>query len=164
MKMKFNIQAILMLLVLTTVFCTSCSDDDEKTSPSGATSQEAIAKFKSYFYKDGHVNASQLEDFSETEWAVATENNARACEVFIDITGLEAPLTGAFDYTYASSDGKCRIRLSGNAESDARAVYATFYIQIPECPEISKIHVADPSYFEGTNGEDMAMPGVPVIL
>lgn len=162
-KMKFNLPALLMLLAL--VCCASCSDDDEKTSPTGVSGPEAIATFKSYFYKDGHVNASRLEDFSATEWAVATDNNARACEVFIDITGLEAPLTGAFDYTYASPDGKCRIRLAGSAESDADAVYATFYIQIPECPEITKIHVADPSYFEGTNaGGDMATPGVPVIL
>ncbi len=166
MKTKTNIRPILFFLALAMAFCTSCSDDDGKTTPAGVTSQQAIAKFKSYFYKDGEANASRLPYFDDTEWAVATENNARATEIFTDITGIEAPLTAKYEYTYASADGKCRIRLAGGAEPNAGAVYATFYIQIPECPEFDKLYITTLDYFKGTNdgvNEGTTVNGYPVI-
>lgn len=157
-------KSILFFFVTLLLVGSACSSDDEKTPASSVGSQEAIAKFKTYFYKDGKVNATQLDGFEATEWAVSTDNNARALEVFTDITGQEAPLTSSFDYTYAASDNQCRIRIAGTAQPGSDAVYATFYIQIPACPECDKIHVATPDYFKDINGGDTSQPGVPVIL
>lgn len=166
MKTTISIRSMVFFLALTLIFSTSCSDDDEKTTPAGVTSEQAIAKFKSYFYKNGEANASQLPDFDAAEWAVATDNNARPTEIFADITGVEAPLTEKYEYSYASADGQCRIRLVGNAQPDANAVYATFYIQIPQCPEFDKLYIATRDYFKGTNdgtSDGTTVTGYPVI-
>lgn len=157
-------KSILFFFATLLLLFSGCSSDDEKNPAPAVGSQQAIAKFKTYFYKDGEVNATQLADFEATEWAVATDNGARVLEVFTDITGQEAPLTASFDYTYAASDNQCRIRIVGTAEPGQDAVYATFYIQIPACPECDKIHVATLDYFKDENGEDALQPGVPVIL
>ncbi len=157
-------KSILFFFVTLLLLSSGCSSEDEKTPVTSVGSQEAIAKFKTYFYKDGKVNATQLDGFGTTEWAVVADNGARALEVFTDITGQEAPLTSSFDYTYAASDNQCRIRIAGTAEPGSDAVYATFYIQIPACPECDKIHVATLDYFNDINGGSTVQPGVPVIL
>lgn len=150
--MKSMMYALVMALFL----FASCSKDED-VSESGKVNAEQVAKrFKSIFYKDGEVNAQKMEGFTITEWAVCAEESGRACEIFESITGEGAPLTEQYDYTYISPEGSCSIRLVGNARADKDAVYAVFYVQIPSCPELSKIYVATREYF---NNEE----GVPVI-
>ena len=79
--MKSMMYALMMALVLFSSCEDSCDDCNEPTRA------DVIAKFKSYFYRDGDVYANKLEMCRNTEWAVAAENSGRACEVFKDITG-----------------------------------------------------------------------------
>lgn len=125
-------------------------------------SKLTIARFKSYFYKeDGQVRANKLPSFSEKEWAVAAEDSNRPCEVFSDITGMEAPSDGKYDFTYRTEDGKCILRLVGTDQPKEDAAYAVLYVEIDECPEIGKIHIYTTEYFKDNNTN---MSGVPVIL
>ena len=158
-------KSIMCVFMMALVLFSSCNHEEEVIGNEQTTSGQAIARFKSYFYKDGTVNASKLERHSETEWAVATDNGGRACEVFMDITGVETSLKGKYEYNYVSSDGKCSIRLTGNVRADEDAVYAVFYVQIPECPEFGKIYVTTREYFKEKNGEGVnSFDGVPVIF
>lgn len=139
----------------------SCSHEEE-TMPTGATSEQVVARFKSYFYKeDGQVRANKLPSFSEKEWAVGAEDSARPCEVFSEITGVDAPLAGKYDFTYRTSDGKCTLRLVGTDYPKEDAVYAVLYVEIEDCPEISKINICITDYL---NNDNLSMSGVPVIL
>lgn len=151
-------KSILIAFATLLVVLASCSSDDEKTPAQEVMSQQVVARFKSYFYQDGAVCAVKLDGYADTEWAVAIEDGKSACEIFTSITGMAAPLSTLYEYAYTSSDGECRIRLAGRAQPDAEALYATFYIQIPGCPEISKIHLGSADYFKGTNSGGEGYP------
>lgn len=140
--MKSMMYALMMALVLFSSCEDSCDDCNEPTRA------DVTAKFKSYFYRDGDVYANKLEMCSNTEWAVAAENSGRACEVFKDITGKDAPLTENYGYDFRSSDGACRIVLEGS-KADKDGMYAVFRVSIPECPEITKIYVMTKEVFLG---------------
>lgn len=153
-------KSIVYVFVLAAVLA-SCSHEEE-TMPTGATSEQVVARFKSYFYKeDGQVRANKLPGFLEKEWAVGAEDSARPCEVFSEITGVDAPLTGNYEYTYCSADGKCTLRLVGTDHPKEDAVYAVLYVEIADCPEISKINICITEYLKNDN---LSMSGVPVIL
>lgn len=154
-------KAIMYVFVMTAaLYLSSCSHEEETLLP-GVTSEQAVARFKSYFYKEGKINANKLENFSAKEWAVATDNSGRACEVFTDITGVEAPLTGNYEYSYSSADGKCIIRIVGTISPNKDAIYATLYIDMEDCPDFSKIYIVTKDYFNDSNE---GSGGVPVIL
>jgi len=130
------------------LFLSSCSDDkDPEPYNSG---EEAVANFQYYFYENDEVNALKLDNFLETEWGIPIENAGKACEAFSKITGIETSLTDTYSYSYKSTDGKCTLRIEGKKIPED-AVYAIMYIDIPECPEFSKIIMATPDYFESTN-------------
>lgn len=153
-------KSIVYVFVLVAVLA-SCSHEEE-TMPTGATSEQVVARFKSYFYKeDGQVRANKLPGFLEKEWAVGAEDSTRPCEVFSEITGVDAPLTGNYEYTYCSADGKCTLRLVGTDHPKEDAVYAVLYVEIADCPEISKINICITEYLKNDN---LSMSGVPVIL
>lgn len=125
-------------------------------------SKEVVAKFKSYFFKEnGQVRANKLPSFLEKEWAVGAEDGIRACEVFSDITGVDAPLTENYEYTYSAADGKCTLRLVGTDLPKEDGLYAILYVEIEDCPEISIINICITEYLKNDN---MSMSGVPVIL
>lgn len=143
----------------------SCSNDSDPLSPA-RTSEQVIARFKSYLYLvDGQVNAQQLPAFESTEWAVATDSPQRPLEVFSDITGLPTPLKDPYEYSYVSSDKKCSIQIIGMSTPNAEGIYATMYIQIEECEEITQLHICTPQYFNTFEGDGMQNPenpGIPV--
>jgi len=154
MKTDFkNAVSLLMSLAWTVMilFFSSCSnDDDPEPYHSG---EEAITNFRYYFYEKGKVNALRLDNFLETEWGVPLDNAGLACEVFNKITGVEALLTDKYSYSYKSEDGKCSLRIEGR-KSPEDAVYAILYIDIPDCPEFSKIIMGTPEYFKSANYDD----------
>ena len=156
--MKFMMYVFMMV----TVLCSSCSKEEDSAGDGKPTPEQVIARFKSYFYRNGEVNATKATG-SIGEWVVVATESARAREVFEDITGKEAPLTEKYSYQYESPDGSCKIQLVGSDHADEKAVYATFIVQIPDCPEIRKILIVTPDYFKGTN-DDTQIEGVPVIL
>lgn len=59
-------------------------------------------------------------------------------------------LTDTYNYSYKSTDGKCEIRLEGKRIPE-NAIYGTLYINIPECPEITKLILAHPDFFKNVN-------------
>lgn len=131
-------------------------------SNNGNNSTQVIARFKSYFYeRNGQVRANKLPGFSVKEWAVAAEKSNRPCEVFSDITGIEAPFSEKYDFTYRTEDGKCTLRLVGTGHPKEDAVFAILYAEIEGCPEIGKIYIVTTEYFMNDN---ISMSGVPVIL
>lgn len=152
---------VYVLVLVSAVMLVSCSHEEEIV-PTGVSSEQVVARFKSYFYEEnGQVRANKLPSFLEKEWAVATEKNYRPCEVFSDITGVEAPLAGKYDFTYRTSDGKCTLRLVGTDHPKEDAVYAILYVEIEDCPDIGKIYIVATEYFMNDN---VSMSGVPVIL
>lgn len=152
---------VYVLVLVSAVMLASCSHEEEIV-PTGISSEQVVARFKSYFYEEnGQVRANKLPSFSVKEWAVATEKNYRPCEVFSDITGVEAPLAGKYDFTYRTSDGKCTLRLVGTDYPKEDAVYAVLYVEIEDCPDIGKIYIVATEYFMNDN---VSMSGVPVIL
>lgn len=152
---------VYVLVLVSAVMLVSCSHEEEIV-PTGMSSEQVVARFKSYFYKeDGQVRANKLPSFLEKEWAVGAEDSARPCEVFSEITGVDAPLTGNYEYTYCSADGKCTLRLVGTDHPKEDAVYAVLYVEIEDCPEISKINICITDYLKNDN---ISMSGVPVIL
>lgn len=158
--MKFMVYVFMMV----TVLCSSCSKEEDPAGDGKPTPEQVIARFKSYFYRDGKVNATKATGSSIGEWVVVAKESARAREVFEDITGKEAPLLmDNYNYKYVSPDGNDIIELKGSDRANEKAVYAAFYVQFPDCPEISKILVVTWDYFKGTN-DDTHIEGVPVIL
>lgn len=109
---------------------------------------DIIAKFRSYFYeRDGRVRANKKSSFKEKEWAVAVNERTRPCNVFTDITGMFAPLTTNYDYTYSSADGKCIVRIVGTYQFDKEYIYANLYVKIEDCPDIDVIHICSLEYY-----------------
>ena len=152
---------VCVCVLVATVMLASCSKDEEAMLP-GVTSEQAVARFKSYFYKeDGQVRAYRLSNFADKEWAVAAEESNRPCEVFTEITGVDAPLTGDYEYTYRTSDGKCTLKLVGTDHPKEDAVYAVLYVKMKDCPDIGKIYIIATKCFMNDN---ISMSGVPVIL
>jgi len=129
------------------LFSSCSSDKDPEPYNSG---EQATANFRYYFYENEKVNALKLDNFLETEWGIPLENADKACKAFRKITGMDASLTDTYSYSYRSTDGKCTLRIEGKKIPED-AVYAIMYIDIPDCPEFSKIIMATPDYFESTN-------------
>lgn len=147
---KAGIRLIGLACAVLVVLFSSCSSDDDQKPEPYKTGEEAVATFRKYFYNQGNVNAIKLDDFLETEWAIPIDQAGKACELFTRLTGMEAALSDKYSYSYQSADGKCAIRIEGK-EIPEDAVYAVMYINIPECPDFSKVILAKPEYFEGTN-------------
>lgn len=126
------------------------------------SSEQVIARFKSYFYEEnGQVRANKLPGFLLKDWAVVAERSSRPCEVFADITGMEAPLAGIYDYTYSSADGKCTLKLLGTDHPEEDGIYAVLYVEIEDCPDIGTIYIVTMECFIN---DDISMSSIPVIL
>lgn len=102
------------------------------------------------------MHANKLPSLSLKEWVVCAEYSARPLEVFNDITGLDAQFTDRYDYTSRSADGKCTMRIAGIDQPREDQVYAVLYVEITECPEISKANFLTMEY--------SSIFGAPVIL
>lgn len=146
------------------------ADTDRYTSKEGivkvdvqqSTSQIVIARFKEYFYQGGRVHANRLNSFQDSEWALATDDARKPLDIFMEITGMPAPMKSQYEYCYQSSDGKCNISIKGSAEADTEAVFATINVYIPEYKDIETMHIVTIDYFKGDNSDDI-ITGVPVI-
>ncbi|MDL2277332.1 hypothetical protein LJC57_01955 [Parabacteroides sp. OttesenSCG-928-G07] len=138
---------ISLACMMTVVLFSACSGDDDE--PDYKSGTEAIAAFRSFFYRNGEINALKHEDFLDTEWAIPIGKPENACVLFNRITGMDVELTDTYNYSYKSTDGKCAIRIEGRRVPE-NFIYGTMYINIPECPEITKIILAKPEYFENT--------------
>jgi len=133
------------------ILFSACSSDDDPSPEPYKTGEEAVAAFRKDFYIQGEVNALKLDNFLETEWAIPIDQASKACTLFTRFTGMDAALNDNYNYSYQSVDKKCSIRIEGKKTAE-NAVYATMYINIPECPEIHKVILAKPEFFESTNG------------
>ena len=135
------------------------------TVAEGVSSEQAIAKFRSLFYKDGEVHANHLNRFESTEWSIVVMSPGKPLSAFTDITGIAAPLKEKYEYKYMSSDGKCSIRIKGRLNAAADAIYATMYVQIEDCPEITMVHFTTEDFLKEANEDYVGTepPGVPVI-
>lgn len=144
--MKLISFACMMLVVL----FSACSSDDDPEPDPYKSGEEAVAVFRSYFYRQDKINALKQDNFLETEWAIPIDKPEDACLIFNRITGMDTKLTDSYNYSYQSVDKKCSIRMEGKKVPE-NAIYGTMYINIPECPEIHKIILAKPEYFDNTN-------------
>lgn len=148
--------------------CSECDCDRPKEPapqvepPEGYGSQQAIAGFKKYFYENGEVYANRLVTYAPTEWSLATEEAQKPLDIFKSITGIPVVMQDKYASVYLSKDGKCRIRIAGTANADAKAIFATMTVEIAECPEIETMHIVAPGYFYGDTSDEMEL-GVPVI-
>lgn len=148
---KAGTKLISLICIMSVALFSSCSGDDDTPEPY-KTGEEAVATFRENFYKGGKVNAIKLDNFLETEWAIPIDNPEKVATLFNRLTGMKVALTDSYNYSYQSVDKKCSIRVEGKKIAE-NAVYATMYINITECPEISKVILATPEYFKGTNSE-----------
>lgn len=161
LKKKKGWIAYLVSFMMLAVFCASCSKDEPEI-PQGVSSQQAIARFKAYFYQDGKVHANRLNSFQDSEWALATDDARKPLDIFMEITGVPVPMKSQYEYSYQSSDGKCNINIKGSAVADTEAVFATINVYIPEYKDIETMHIVTIDYFKGDNSDDI-VTGVPVI-
>jgi len=147
---KVGMKLISLACMITVVLFSACSSDDDTVPEPYKSGTEAIATFRSFFYRQDKINALKQDNFLDTEWAIPIEKPEDACEIFNRITGMDVKLTDTYNYSYQSTDGKCTIRMEGKRIPE-NAIYGTIYINISECPEITKIILAKPDYFENTN-------------
>lgn len=153
----------LAICLVITAFFASCSKEEPEISD-GFSSGQVTALFRSFLYKDGKVYANHPERFESTEWAIVVKSSETPLNAFTSITGVAAPSKEEYEYGYVSSDGKCSIRIIGQLNAGEDAVYATMYIQIEDCPEITRIHFTTEDFLKGTNDDYVGTePGVPVI-
>ncbi|MDH6313130.1 hypothetical protein M2137_001917 [Parabacteroides sp. PFB2-10] len=141
---------ISLACMITVVLFSACSSDDGPDPDPYKSGPEAIAAFRSFFYRNGKINALKHKNFLDTEWAIPIGKPEDTCMIFNLITGMDVKLTDTYSYSYKSTDGKCTIRMEGKRIPE-NAIYGTMYINIPECPEITKIILAKPEFFENTN-------------
>lgn len=167
-KKKGSIVYLVSFLVMA-LFFASCFGDKHEISqkdkhefPQGVSSEQAIARFKDYFYQDGKVYANRLNTYQPSEWSLATDDARKPLDVFMEITGVPVTLKSQYEYSYRSSDGKCNISIKGSAEADAKAIFATFHVSISECNDIETMHFVTIDHFKGDNSDDI-VTGVPVI-
>lgn len=139
----------------------SCSKDEIET-PEVVSSEQAITKLKSYFYRDGEVFANHLARFKPTEWGLVINEAQKPLEAFTDITGLPAPFKENYNYSYRSPDGKCSISITGSKNVNPDGIFATLKVNIPECPEINTIYFTTVDFFYEFNSNGLDA-GVPVI-
>lgn len=130
------------------------------------TGKQVIYRFKIKMYNHlGQVNANHLESDPPTEWNLVATSPSEVLPFFTFLTGVPAPLTERYDYTYRSSDGKCTIRIVGTTEL-VNYKYATMYVQIDECPEITLLHLVDMKYLSqkknGKTADRITAYGIPV--
>ena len=161
MNRKTNSILLFLCIAAIGVF-TSCSSDDYNL-PQQLSGTQVINNIKSKLYKDGAVFANKIDGCTETEYVVVTESGAnRACTVFTELTGIEAPLKESYEYTYTSADGTCKIRIRGVKEP-TNGKYATLFFDIPTCPEITILHIGTPAFLNDNNSEPSTSGGHPVI-
>lgn len=130
----------------------------------GKSSDAVVARFRELFYKDGEVHANHLNRFEPTEWAIVVESPGKPLNAFADITGVTATLKEKYEYKYVSSDGKCSLRIKGQLNAGWDAIYATLYVWIEDCPEISMVHFTTEDFLKEANEDYVGTePGVPVI-
>lgn len=131
----------------------------------GKSRGAVIARFRELLYKDGDVHANHLNRFEATEWSVVVEDPAKPLSVFTDITGIAAPLKETYEYKYTSSDGRCFIRIKGRLKAGWDAIYATMYVRIEDCPEITLLHFTTEDFLKEADEDYVGTepPGVPVI-
>lgn len=145
---------LLLLCIFTLGVFSSCSDnDDEETTEQSGT--KAINFIKKYLYNsDGSVKAGILDNYQQGEYAVITENGEGPCAFFTQITGIEAPLKGSYEYKFnATQEPSCKITIIGKSEA-VNGEYATLYFDIPSCEEIKIMHIGTLNFFEGTNDSE----------
>lgn len=161
--MNCKTNSILLFLCIATIgILGSCSSDDDNL-PQQLSGTQVINNIKSKLYKDGKIHANKIDGCAETEYVVITESGAnRACTVFTELTGIEAPLKESYEYTYTATDGTCKIRIKGIKEP-TNGKYATIFFDIPTCPEITILHIGTPAFFYDNNAEPSVGGGHPVI-
>lgn len=155
MKNYITTNSILLLLCIFSLGCfTSCSDDDNQQN-SGKSETEVVNFVKKYLYNsDNSVKATKIDGYQEGEYALIADTPEEACLFFTQLTGMAAPLTSFYDYQF--TDDSCTISIKGRKEAKD-GIYATLYIDIPECSEIKVIHIGTPSIISSTNdGADNA--------
>lgn len=152
LKMKeARARLISLACMITVVLFSGCSDDDKNEIPEpDNTNKEAIAAFRSYFYRGDTVYAFKQDNFLETEWAVPIEDADVPCTIFSRVTGLQVPLTDSYSYSYQPGDESFSIRIEGR-KIPRDAIYCTMYVNIPDCPEIRSIIFSTPEYFDNEN-------------
>lgn len=144
---------LLLLCMLTVGIFSSCSSDEDTTTP-GAPSEEVVSFIKSKLYdKQGNVAANQLDTYQKGEYNLIADEESEVCSFFTMMTGVEAESGDTYKYVYQSADSKHLITIEGSRTAD-KAVYATILFAIPECPEIKIIHIGTPAIMQGTNEED----------
>lgn len=147
---KTGMKLISYTCMIAMVLISGCSGEDDPALEAYKSGEEAIATFRCYFYNAEGVNAFKQDDFLETEWGVPIDQAEKACILFHRITGMNVKLTEKYNYSYQSTDGKCALRIEGQ-KTPVNAVYATIYVNIPECPDIHTVLLVTPEYFDNTN-------------
>lgn len=141
----------LALCVLAAGFLSSCSSDDDKTTPE-ASSEELVKFMKTNLYDEqGEVAANVLDTYQEGEYNLVADEGSEVCEFFSAMTGIETQPLETYEYTYKSEDGKYQVAIKGTQVAN-NAIYATLYFSVPECPEIKIIHIGTMAIMNGTNG------------
>lgn len=142
-------KAIFLLGMLSIGMFASCSDDKEENP--GRTGTEIINLIKQNLYDQaGAVHAVHLYHYQEGEYALIAEKKEEACKFFSALTGMEAPLSSSYEYTYEFTNAKgkpCKISIKGKSEPE-NGMYATLYFSIPECSELQILHIADISIMD----------------
>lgn len=129
-----------------------CTKDEIHTLP-GFSHEEVVAFMKKGLYdSDGNVTANQLDEYGPTEWNLIAIDPEDALAYWNDLTGMDVPVTNSYEYEYKSSDGKCTISITGNLTPDPNHIYADICFNVPECPEITLLHIGTMEMMFGTIG------------
>ncbi|GEM_PF-2307158 len=147
---RVGVKLISLACMITVVLLSACSSDDDTAPEPYKSGGEAVAAFRSYFYNTDGVNAFKRDNFLDTEWGVPIDQADKVCILFNRITGMDVKLTDKYNYSYQSTDGRCSLRIEGH-NIPVNAVYATMYVNIPECPDIHTVKLVTPEYFDNVN-------------
>lgn len=141
---------LLLLCMATFSLLTSCIYEDVEECPHD--SETALAMFRHYFFDENMApKLVPMDEGDDGAWVIGVGSGEVVCRVFSEITGMETNPEGAYHYEYQSSDRRVSLSVDGSLTENEDAVYATMKVEIPEYPEIKKIHLVNREYFNGAN-------------
>lgn len=123
-----------------------CSCQQEIVDPCEETTNSKILRFKEVCYNDsGEVIFDHLEGDGATEWNVAVETDDEVYRFYELLTGLQVCPDSKYEYSYHTDDLRYVSRIIGQVEPH-EGKYASLFVEVEGCPEISVIHFITYSY------------------